>query len=753
MEKNLINNQFELLRGYHFVYSYFNASQVGANYKRLKLERLETLLEGDAHEFVYSDIALPPKTSYSQDFYGYFNGKTNFNLIPKTRITQPYVTTVGGANRDVDSSKNQAGILTKIYYPTKGWTKFLYETNQYFGAKTTYFTTTATCGAFGTGAGNNNPVIIPTPGEEYDSACPSAPNCIIYNLGNFTVFTPTDGHLEFAVANNVNDNDMQIKYQYVKIRIIINGIEVYNSGKKNKNHQFSEDLSLLPGSGILLAEVWGEHMHVTAGLSFSDHNTVLGNLNAGGIRIHSIENYNYDNNLVGKKIYDYSQIDDSSKSSGVFTNNLSNTFEIPIVKNFTTAICGGLLGASGLNYKISNEISSNSRFGIEANTIAYEYVKESDVDSLGNALNGYTSYKFSTTNDIVLAFGIFINTPWRRGNLLEKTIYGVQNSTFLRKEVNSYFEDNSKISYIEGFKMNRVASININQYGTGQTPLALLHSCFNPISVTEACLFFKYNINIPWYYLKSTTITENFFSSDNVFTGSILNTIDYNYNNPLHLQLSSQTKTNSIGETIKTNYFYPNDSEVATASNVNALKNKNMLLPIRIQNWNSGQLLYERNTVYKDWGNGLIAPEIINNKKSNITNLEIRTRFVKIDSFNGNILQLKQESGTDVVYIYGYNGTKLIAKIENATFNSVVLALGTTEAALKASTTVPLNIRTLLPNAIVTSYIYDPFTGYIGVTDAKGYTLKYYFDKQDRLKSVKDNDNSILSETDYHYRP
>lgn len=80
----------------------------------------------------YNSTQLPAVTSYAKDYWGYFNGQPNSNLIPQqTYQSSTGAVTIGLANREPDEASMQARVLTKITFPTGGLTQFEYETNRY----------------------------------------------------------------------------------------------------------------------------------------------------------------------------------------------------------------------------------------------------------------------------------------------------------------------------------------------------------------------------------------------------------------------------------------------------------------------------------------------------------------------------------------------------------------------------------------------------------------------------------------------
>lgn len=90
--------------------------------KRLFLNQISEMDRNDivisSHKFEYNPKELPNRHSNSIDYWGYFNGKPNGMNIFQTV-----------ADRNVYADYAEAGILTKIIYPTGGVENFYYENN------------------------------------------------------------------------------------------------------------------------------------------------------------------------------------------------------------------------------------------------------------------------------------------------------------------------------------------------------------------------------------------------------------------------------------------------------------------------------------------------------------------------------------------------------------------------------------------------------------------------------------------------
>lgn len=106
------------VKEFNLNHSYFQSSGGSDHkYKRLKLDSIdETGTPG--YSFQYNTSAFPPRLSYSQDIWGYYNGKYNSTLVPNVSGF------TGGADRSVNTSTVGHWSLTQVRWPTGGTTVF-----------------------------------------------------------------------------------------------------------------------------------------------------------------------------------------------------------------------------------------------------------------------------------------------------------------------------------------------------------------------------------------------------------------------------------------------------------------------------------------------------------------------------------------------------------------------------------------------------------------------------------------------------
>jgi len=122
-----------------FTYGYYNEKNHDSSYsgKRLKLTALA--IDDQKYSFEYDSQDLPAFTSFSKDYWGYYNG-ANTNAFRFDGCSPAYIISGGvvmpvehldGSNRLASERLCGVGMLNKIVYPTGGYTLYEYEIHRF----------------------------------------------------------------------------------------------------------------------------------------------------------------------------------------------------------------------------------------------------------------------------------------------------------------------------------------------------------------------------------------------------------------------------------------------------------------------------------------------------------------------------------------------------------------------------------------------------------------------------------------------
>lgn len=127
-------------------FSYHNEGHVGEGYSSTipgvtYLDSIK-LQDRGASSFEYYEPSepMPSTDTYAIDWYGFYNGSTNKNTFLPSRSTAKNSDAFLLNLRQPSFERTIYGMLTKIIYPTGGWTTFTYERNDY---STDYLNTVA----------------------------------------------------------------------------------------------------------------------------------------------------------------------------------------------------------------------------------------------------------------------------------------------------------------------------------------------------------------------------------------------------------------------------------------------------------------------------------------------------------------------------------------------------------------------------------------------------------------------------------
>ncbi len=270
--------------------------------------------------------------------------------------------------------------------------------------------------------------------------------------------------------------------------------------------------------------------------------------------------------------------------------------------------------------------------------------------------------------------------------------------------------------------------------------------------------FIQKNDYVSQRYLKTYEKNIQFFENETKQVKTESQTIYH----PTYQVPKEQSQINNANEELTTTYFYPDEINDTAISKL--IDNNIYTTVIQTENRVNNKLINSNRTNYKDWGNDYVLPLSIGTSKEE-DGFEERVIFKNYYP-NGNIQEIHKKDGIHIVYIWGYNETTPIAKIENATYSQIASYVTNLQLKSNADDDRTKNyegnegllrsdldaLRIALPQAMVTTYTYDPLIGVTSITDANSETVYYEYDSYNRLEVIKNKDGHILKRYCYNYQ-
>lgn len=767
--KSLISQK--TIKEFNFNYDYFTASTVGGNYLndhatttytndlyyRLRLNSVEEKAGtiSQTTSFEYNNTKLPLKTSCAKDFWGYFNNQENagsekilnaHTLLPNplplfasAGITMTNIYRIlKGANRYCNGTYMQAGILTKIIYPTKGYTSFEYEPNDFTTLSATKFPTTA----------------------QYNENIKSAivtdsnnPNEVTYRQISLTqpangLITVTfHGQLSTLKSNSAAIHLYPMSGSGTSYTYDLN---LASDEQIAFDSDFSTTIDIdLPANNYILTAYCPNNL----GTSFSVHASIsmtqkLTNANVpvstgGGLRVKSIRNYNHDNVLQYYTVYEYLNTD--GKSSGKLLQPLSLDKGKTVICAYQSGPEPGSIQSYDYNVhrlKMPHPDMTAFYAAMSGGTVGYSRVTRKEYDG-NNTLLGATIMEFSNSTP-QNTWNVYHFTDFGNGNILSETVMNA-NGTKLKTTRYTYAHET------QSFRCNAIVDdkvIDHTDYG---------YSLLSRYTIT------LYPFKTCWSKLTQTV--------DSVFDGStsqrLVNT--YTYYSENHRVATQEFNSSDSNINYITRYKYPFNYSTYPYNTMSNTTNYHMLNPIIEQSLsavegNTEKLIKSRKDEYTYY----------NNKHRDID----RVTFLKTSSsfaLNGGTQQLRlsytynnscdltdiTKDQEKVAYLWAYNNNYPVAEIKGATYSNLSswglsnqmsnLVTKTSESEISTTLDAIRNSLATRP-VLMTSYTYDPLIGMTSMTTPNGTKTTYVYDEMGRLSTVKNHNGTILQNHTYNYK-
>jgi len=696
-------------------------------------------------------------------FGGYYNGQLgNTGLLPNLDIFEfphefEFISYTYGIpskfnynytknNRFTDHTKTQAYMLTKIIYPTGGYTELEYEPNSYkVSVSKQYIPDLVALTAAYKPPITVSATNVYTSSTNYFRNFSPSHSTTLYFQNTFSHGSPsTAGSLDTSIISNIFNNAR------ISLSKSINGgpsiaVKTWRPSDFMTLPQF-----ISAGSISFSEEIWAEYeagAQYTIMVSYPLFTYTYPNMyfaqtysqiryydtfgldtsitKQGGLRIKSIKNYISSGLLANHKFYKY--VNEDGTTSGELLNKFT---PVSALESFCNPC--NTIGPS----EFKQVLISGTDFGLDGGTmIGYDRVEEIElanngIDNIGKKVFFYNNFENKTKKG-------YPNSIHPLNGLIKTEQVFTKSGTKILEKTYLYSNAISPKSY-DG--------------------IAIVRHCFGLADETDFNIgnlyTYSYQTNpldTYWYRLIRSTTKENLNGVD------VVNIQDFTYNN--NGEQREITTTFATGETAATKYYYPGEVSNPLPIESTMLTAKMTGIPVVTEQYRGSQLLSRQSTEFtKDASTSmLIMPKFIYHKKGDLSG-PLQEKRITFDQYDekGNLLQYTLENGTPVSIIWGYNGTLPVAKIENAVFESINSSL---RNAAKTTTlesqllSVLSSIRTSMPNAMVTTYTYRPGVGVSTVTDPKGDRVSHEYDNFGRLKAVRDKEGNLLSENEYNFRP
>jgi YD repeat-containing protein len=801
---------------YAFKYSYFQATTGSGPLDNNRL-KLDSVVENDdpgiSYTFGYDMDNIPSKID-GTDHWGYYNKAGGgiptgiYEFIPTPVYGQPGLPSsyriFPGGDFEAHWPYTEAMILNQVTYPTGGYSKFTYESNE-FGNVPGYWQDTIISIA------PPGPVFI-YPVTDIDKG--SVPITDTLNAGAYNLYC------HFFCGDQPDLNGFLIQFLTTDGTLVWQGTLSQFSIEGGSGQDYYLTVNNIPLTGNLVCNVTSSRynsgrvtdsaffqffeLNLTAASNTNTTELVSRNLtrvSGGGLRLHSVINSDGMKD-TSYKLYQYNYADGST--SGV-------------IMNYPAYIYFPYYQPSIINSYLY--FSSSSRVGLSTSAsgsyIGYSHVTEIDGDSVNNI--GSTEYDYYNVPD-AQPFTYGLNLPSVRsvenGLLVESVQYDSNHDT-VSKLVNTYSAFDPAWKSATGVQLDPVQN---DGFAGGGAP-----SNGYPYDGEIPPAYFWKDFQLDYKLLSQA---RSLFNSTDHST-SVQATTQYLYatnHNPQKIIQSTSTS-----EQDQTEYRYPDDFTSSPApAFVQEMATYNLLdKPIEVikskVNGAAVQAIGGQLNVYGTGATrGMVTQQYdlytatpitwtsanFSNALSNST-FSYNSNYVLNGSWNyltGNVTDYANLQGK-TSYKWGYNSHYPIAQCVNATSSEfysenfedntssgvVTGAAHTGNKYLSGAYTVTWtrpdsrhyvisywyksgsawqfsapqsyagssftlsggtaydDINIYPSDALMTTYTYAPLIGMSAQIDPSGKTMYYGYDALGRLAVVKDNDGNVIKTYNYHY--
>ncbi|CAM3049910.1 hypothetical protein DRF59_16280 [Chryseobacterium flavum] len=749
-----LNNK--TIRQLKLVHDYFTSQLITTDYRkyRLKLLRVDNLLENSKYSFGYNEENLPVIGSYGQDIWGYSNGKgESASLIPNMHYFNKDYTE--GSDRNVDPMYTQAYILKKITYPTGGSSSFVYENNTIWGKLVIPKKQETIYGYINNSYTNDQ--------NEYDQILMTTPSSEYFYFDVSPINPDEQIWVEFLnscsnqTPNEIPENGSSMGIAYLD--------EFVNNQWKTLSTFSGPD-----SSGPLTGSVFFQNPQapkrirvkrmgncsVTLKISKIKYVKEISNQNnvVGGLRIKSIDDFDGITTYTKRKFQYHNPTLAGEQSSASLASPLKFLSTIPreVEHEGKSLLCN--------MYSLSADQAINSSL-LGKDVVNYEYVTE---HTLGKGKKVYQFIAEENQMDLSTIGNGFNPFRFTNKNLINEKFYAENGTSPLKEVIYNY-----TLTYAKN-------ALSSNSYGN-----PLMIAPYGKITMIDR------NVSTASGGFYSTQVLESYpvESGKNILTEMI--TQDYINGNTITTKVNSEYSLSDIQKPInliKQSTILPDGFSTGTTYSYAHEKSnqlmieKNMIgIPLETVSTqtigSAVKTLSKTSTTYpvsqteaNTKTSGFVLPtSVLSYDLQNLSTARTEVSYDKYDA-KGNILQYTTKEGVPVAIVWGYNNTQPIAKVEGATYDQLV-SLGVITAIVDASNADALNPaqegalitaldtfrkNTGLSGYQISTYTYNPLIGVTSITPPSGIRESYIYDTANRLEKVVDVNGNVLKEMKYNYK-
>lgn len=684
----------------------------------------------------YLPTALPSKWSYNRDEGGYYNGdhvnNNNNTLLPNHLL---FNNTIALADRSVNTTNIKYGSLTKIIYPTGGYSVFDYEV-----PVVDYTTSIVPYSMF---VYHNDPT---RNGEtDYDDQLWYQQDGTFY----FEAGEKITGNLIITTVGDLtNQNNVSVSAQKIGGGTSPYPFVFQIGNPENSTKTYNKDFTIT----ILETGQYTFKLNLNAHSTLIGDNTVEIDVRAGldipdyqvqtptyfpALRIKNVSTYTDGNTTPLVKRYYYNTKENIGSEINSLIRPATYVYNSSRRRGCSS---GGIIPFSTDHYINLTASALNNVYGDDSGKILYPYVTISHGGN--NFENGGIEKRFRVFPDssplpyfpddeIYFTYGS--NLSYANSTLLMETVFEYDEifDLFTTKKITDYDYRN----FGEVHTMHNIKAVTLTTSNIGPNDIRR----FN---------FGLYDISSRRYQIEKV-VTTSFPKSG---TNSIVNLLEYDYGKYSGLPISIKN-TGSKGTTEK-KIFYPYQAEVYDQQITAAQKTILFQLdtehrldqPYMTWNYNDELRIGAQLTTFSDqWSGSRIWPQTESLAKATNTTLNSFEDVITYNNYNtyGKLTEVSFKNGPSTKFVYNSN-QQVILKIENFDLSTMDDGVASGSECFYQDT---------YPESLVTVYEYDPINGnLISIKNPNCEILTYEYDPFNRLKLVKDEDGNILKDQEYHYK-